>query len=342
MRRGSEFAELARTIREAGLLDRRRGYYAALIATTAAVFAAAAVAFVVIGDSWWAVALAPVFAVIFTHCGFIGHDAGHRQIFTSNTANDALGYVAGNLAIGLGYGRWVDKHNAHHANPNHDERDPDVQIPVIAFSADQARGRRGLPGFVTRNQAALFFPLLLLEGWNMHVTSVAAIVKGTVKARRLEAGLLAAHAVLYLGAVFLVLSPGPAVVFIVVQQGLFGLYLGASFAPNHKGMPMVSAADQLDPVRKQVLTSRNIRGSVLVDHALGGLNYQIEHHLFARMPRPNLRRAQPLVAAFCARQDITYTQTGLVDSYAQTLRHLHAASAPLRAAPAASATAGAV
>ena len=95
---------------------------------------------------------------------------------------------------------------------------------------------------------------------------------------------------------------------------------------------MVSAADQLDPVRKQVLTSRNIRGSVLVDHALGGLNYQIEHHLFARMPRPDLRRAQPLLAAFCACQDITYIQTGLLDSYAQTLRHLHTSSAGLRVA----------
>ncbi|HET6519171.1 MAG TPA: acyl-CoA desaturase, partial [Geminicoccaceae bacterium] len=253
-------------------------------------------------------------------------------------ANDALGYLAGNLAIGLGYSRWVLKHNAHHANPNHDERDPDVQIPVIAFSSDQATGRRGVCGFVTRHQAALFFPLLLLEAWNMHVTSVVAVVNGQVKDRRLEAVLLAAHAVLYLGTVFWVLSPGPAAVFVVVQQGLFGLYLGASFAPNHKGMPMVSTADRLDPLRKQVLTSRNIRGSTRVDHGLGGLNYQIEHHLFPRMPRPNLRRAQPLVAAFCARQNIRYTQTGFVDSYAQTLRHLHSASAALRAAPSAAAS----
>ncbi|GAA4735682.1 fatty acid desaturase family protein [Actinomycetospora chibensis] len=330
--RRTEFAELTRTLRGAGLLDRRLGFYAVVIAATAAVFVAAVIAFVLIGDSWWAVALAPVFAVVFTHCGFIGHDAGHRQIFTSTRANDALGYLAGNLAIGLGYSNWVLKHNAHHANPNHDERDPDVQIPVIAFSPDQAVGRRGPAGFITRHQAALFFPLLLLEAWSMHVTSVAAVVRRTVDAPRLEAVLLLAHATLYLGTVFWVLSPGPAVVFVVVQQGLFGLYLGASFAPNHKGMPMVSAADQLDPIRKQVLTSRNIRGSTLVDHGLGALNYQIEHHLFPRMPRPNLRRAQPLVAAFCARQDIAYTQTGFLDSYAQTLRHLHTASAPLRAA----------
>ena len=90
----------------------------------------------------------------------------------------------------------------------------------------------------------------------------------------------------------------------LVQQGLFGLYLGCSFAPNHKGMPTLSQADGLDFLRSQVLTSRNVRGSRLVDFLLGGLNYQIEHHLFPNMPRPNLRRAQPLVRAFCSQHDL--------------------------------------
>ena len=103
----------------------------------------------------------------------------------------------------------------------------------------------------------------------------------------------------YLAVVFLVLSPVKAVVFILVQQGLFGLYLGCSFAPNHKGMPILDAADRSDFLRRQVLTSRNVRGGWLTDFALGGLNYQIEHHLFPSMPRPNLRRSQALIGAFC-------------------------------------------
>jgi len=333
VRRGSEFAELARTMREAGLMERRPGYYAPLIGITTAVFAAAVTGFVVIGDSWWALALAPVFAVVFTHFGFIGHDAGHGQILTSKRANNVIGYLHGNLLIGLGYGWWTGKHNAHHANPNHETRDPDVQIGAVAFTADQSLGRRGLVGFITRHQAVLFFPLLLLEGLSLRIAAVQSVLQNEVKNRGLEATLLGLHTVLYFGTVFAVLSPGKALVFIVVQQGLFGLYLGCSFAPNHKGMPIVSAEDQLDPVRRQVLTSRNIRGSTLVDYALGGLNYQIEHHLFTRMPRPNLRHAQPLVAAFCAHQGITYTETGLFESYAQTLRHLHAVSAPLRTGP---------
>jgi fatty acid desaturase len=136
--------------------------------------------------------------------------------------------------------------------------------------------------------------------------------------------LLGVHVSGYLAVVFLVLSPVKAVVFILVQQGLFGLYLGCSFAPNHKGMPILDAAGRSDFLRRQVLTSRNVRGGWLTDLALGGLNYQIEHHLFPSMPRPNLRGAQPLVAAFCQQQGLPYCQSSLAGSYAQALRHLNA------------------
>ena len=61
--------------------------------------------------------------------------------------------------------------------------------------------------------------------------------------------------------------------------------MGCSFAPNHKGMPTIAPEEELDFLRRQVLTSRNVRGGLLTDFALGGLNYQIEHHLFPSMPR---------------------------------------------------------
>jgi fatty acid desaturase len=71
-----------------------------------------------------------------------------------------------------------------------------------------------------------------------------------------------------------------------------------------------------------VLTSRNVSGGWFIDAAMGGLNYQVEHHLFPSMPRPNLRRAQALVAAFCHQHDLPYCQSSLARSYAQVLRHL--------------------
>jgi fatty acid desaturase len=118
--------------------------------------------------------------------------------------------------------------------------------------------------------------------------------------------------------------------FIAVQQALFGVYLGCSFAPNHKGMPILTERDQTDFLRRQVLTSRNVRGGWLIDFLLGGLNYQIEHHLFPSMPRPNLRRSQALVREFCRRHGITYHQTTLLRSYGLALDHLHDVGRPLR------------
>jgi fatty acid desaturase len=127
----------------------------------------------------------------------------------------------------------------------------------------------------------------------------------------------------YLTLVFLVLSPGIAFAFLGVQLGLFGFYMGASFAPNHKGMPLVPKDVTLDFLRRQVMMSRNIRGNRMLDVALGGLNYQIEHHLFPSMPRPHLRRAAPLIAAYCDEHDVPYTETGLFRSYGIVLRYIN-------------------
>jgi len=68
----------------------------------------------------------------------------------------------------------------------------------------------------------------------------------------------------------------------------------------------------------------------VIDVALGGLNYQIEHHLFPSMPCANLPRAQPIVRDFCAERGIDYEEAGLLASYGIALRHLHTVSAPLR------------
>jgi fatty acid desaturase len=333
--RWSEYTQLSRQIKQAGLLDRRHGYYTAKLILNLVLLAAGGAAFVALEDSWWQLLTAAYLAVVFTQLAFVGHDAGHRQIFRSRRANNLVGLVHANLLVGISFGWWVGKHDRHHSNPNHEELDPDIDIPALAFTAGQARDKRGLARVVARYQAFLFFPLLLLEAAQLHVASAKAIVRDPGRATVVEALLLVLHFVAYVTALFLVLSPLQAAVFVLVQQGLFGLYLGCSFAPNHKGMPTLTEADELDFLRTQVLTSRNVRGSRLVDFLLGGLNYQIEHHLFPNMPRPNLRRAQPLVRAFCSQHDLPYTEATMFGSYAEALRHLHSVGAPLRPAPAA-------
>jgi fatty acid desaturase len=333
--RWGEYTQLSRQVKQAGLLDRRHGWYVARIGLNLGLWAGGWAAFVVIGESWWQLLVAAYLAVVFTQLAFLGHDAGHRQLFRSRRANDLVGLAHANLLVGVSFEWWVAKHNRHHTNPNHEDLDPDISITALAFTPGQARSKHGLVRLVARYQGWLFFPLLLLEAAHLHIASVKAIWQGgRGRANLVEGGLLVAHLAIYLTALWLVLTPAQALAFLVVHQGLFGLYLGCSFAPNHKGMPTLTAADQLDFLRRQVLTSRNVAGSRFVDWLLGGLNYQIEHHLFPNMPRPNLRRAQPLVRAFCRDHELAYVEASLVGSYAQAVRHLHAVGAPLRPAPA--------
>ncbi|GLZ39901.1 acyl-CoA desaturase [Actinokineospora sp. NBRC 105648] len=326
----SDFAELTGVVRRAGLLDRRHGYYAVKIAATLLAFAGGCVAFVLLGDSWWQLSTAVFFAVMFAQLAFLGHDAGHRQILRSGRANDRIGHTLAGF-VGISYGWWMGKHTRHHANPNHEDEDPDLDIPILAFTRNQTQGRGGFVRWTAKNQAALFFPLLLLEGLSLHWTSVQTVWRGEVKARRLEAALLVGHFAGYLTAVFVVLPLPLALAFIAVHQGLWGVYMGCSFAPGHKGMPTYTDANTLDFLRKQVLSSRNVRGGPWVDFALGGLNYQIEHHLFPSMPRVNLRRAQPVVREFCEQRGIEYAQCGLLRTYRHVLQHLYDVGAPLRA-----------
>jgi fatty acid desaturase len=322
--RGSPYALLLRQIRQAGLLERRIRYYAWKIAVTIALLAAGWTAFVLVGESWWQLAVAVFLAIMFAQVGFLAHDAGHRQIFTSRRANDAGGILLANLTVGLGYRYWVDNHNRHHAHPNQEGKDPDIEIGALAFTPGQAGGRGRFARMAYRYQRYFFFPLLLLTAVGLHVDSAVYLAGRAGRHRGWERVLFAAHLVSYLSVVFWVLSPVKAMVFILVQQGLLGLYLGASFAPNHKGMPILDADDASDFLCRQVLTSRNIHGGRFTDFALGGLNYQVEHHLFPHMPRPNLRSAQPIIQQFCAAHGLPYHETSLIDSYAQTLRHLDA------------------
>jgi fatty acid desaturase len=180
-------------------------------------------------------------------------------------------------------------------------------------------------------QAYLFFPLTTFLAWSMHVAGMTYLIKEPSRYRRLEFGLLAFHAVVYVSAMVYFLGPWSALMVVLIQKGLGGAYMASVFAPNHKGMPQTDSSTQLDFVRTQVLTARNIRGHPLTDLWYGSLNYQIEHHLFPGMPRVNMRRAQPIIQQFCQERGIDYHETSLVESYRELLSFLNEIGAPLRA-----------
>jgi fatty acid desaturase len=327
------YAELAAEIRTAGLMRRRPWTYTGYFAANMAVLALVVAAMVVWRQSWWLLLLAVVLAVVSTQIGFLGHDVGHLQVTRDPGLSRFLGLIDGNLLGGLSYGWWVDKHNAHHAHPNDLDTDPDVRAGVFVFDVSQANERRGIAGWTTRHQAALFFPFLLGEAINLHVSSVRRIAGPGLRHRIPEALLITVHFVAYLTLLVATLTWTQALLFLFIHKGLQGLYLGCSFAPNHKGMPVLTAEQAGDPLLRQVLTSRNIRGGPFTDFVLGGLNYQIEHHLFPSMPRPNLRHAQAVVRRFCEERGVSYAEESALVSYSTALRHLHTVGDGLREPP---------
>ncbi len=330
----SEYAELKRLVKRQGLLEKQPAYYAFQLLCTAGMLTLAGSLLLMVDDLPLQLLNAAFLAFVFTQIAFIAHDAGHRQIFRSTWRNDILGLLLGNLVLGLSRGWWVDKHNRHHANPNHTDLDPDVDLPVLAFSERQARSKQGMPRFVVKYQAYFFFPLLLLEAFHLLVHSAYFLFQQrTTRYLVAERLLLIAHLTLYFGLIFYLLSVWIAVLFIIVHRALLGLYLGAVFAPNHKGMLVLNRDSQVDFLRRQVLTSRNLKGLPAIDFLFGPLGCQIEHHLFPSMPRNNLRKAERIVREFCRERSITHHETSVLHSYREILQYLNQVSAPLREGP---------
>jgi fatty acid desaturase len=322
---GSSFTALTRMIHEMGLMRRSYGYYWAKLIGGVLILTAWVVGFILIGDSWWQVANAGVFAILMTQLAFLGHDAAHRQMFRSGRWNDWVSLIIANLFVGISYGWWQNKHNRHHANPNKEGADPDIALGALALTPELATKQRSpLMKWLVAHQGWYFFPILLLEGLSLHREAIRRVISpGKLPRRWVELSFLTFRLAGLVGLVFLVLPPEKAVTFLAIELAIFGLYLGSTFAPNHIGMPLVSPKLKLDFLRRQVLMSRNISGGRLISIFMGGLNYQIEHHLFPSMARPHLRKAQPLVSAYCAAQGVPYTRVTLWRSYRTVIGYLN-------------------
>jgi fatty acid desaturase len=319
----SSYTDLALMVRESGLMGRCYGYYWRSLGLAVLALVALVAGMVWLGNSWLQLVLAALLGVVLTQFGFLGHDAAHRQMFVSAAWNEWTARILSGAGAGLSYGWWRGKHNLHHAAPNQVGRDPDIAAGAVVFTAEIAAQRTGVAGWVTRHQGWLFFPLLTLEGINLHIAGLRTLFGSRVPHRGLETALILSRLGGLLVLLLVLLPPGKAAAFLAVQMAVFGLLLGGSFAPNHTGMPIVPRGLKLDFLHRQVLMTRNVRGSFVVDAAMGGLNYQIEHHLFPSMPRPHLKLVRPMVRDYCLSRDIPYTELGLLASYAVVIDYLN-------------------
>lgn len=314
-----EFARLRQTISGAGLLDRAYSYYAARILLTYAMFGfALGLPFLTPPTFGWGLTAAVFIGLASVQVSMVGHDAGHLAVFKSARANFVLGLFAMSLSLGVGFWYWCDRHNRHHANTNDVEEDPDLAgSGLIAFSEEEAAARRGWRRSIAKHQANLSILFLLFQlilVYAFRIESWLFTLRRLRGARRLmELALLASNLmwslapVAVLGWRWLWIFAG--------SQMIAGIYLGLIVATNHKGMPVWAKGAPLTYVERQVLSSRNVTSNALWDFVFGGLNYQIEHHLFPTMPRVNLRQARAHVKPFCLAHGLGYEEVDPLTSY---------------------------
>lgn len=319
----STYTALSAEIKREGLLRRHPGFYLTLVGGLLLALVGGLVGVLLLASTWYVLLVAGALGIVFTQLAFVSHEAAHRQVFASNRWNDLLAKALGTGLVGMSYSWWMSKHSRHHANPNHIGKDPDIAVDTVAFDEDDARKRTGAAATLTRFQGYLFLPLLLLEGVNLHYMSVRAVLAPGGRDRAWERALLFARLGLYVAAAFWLMPPGVAAAFLGVQVAVFGFYMGSAFSPNHIGMPMIAHDRRLDFLSKQVLTSRNIRGGWFMTAFFGGLNHQVEHHLFPSMARPALVKARRIVKEHCASIGVPYTETGFFPAYRAVLEHMN-------------------
>jgi fatty acid desaturase len=257
--------------------------------------------------------------------GFIAHEAAHRQIFRNNKLNDWTGLILANLFAGLSYGFWLKKHNMHHQRPNQIGEDPDIAIRVLSFTTESKMSKKGIERWFSDRQGYLFPLLLLFTGFDLLLDSVAGMGRKdrSIGVRILEFSLMLIRQFAPYVVLAIMFGPFWAVAMWFVMMMSFGFFMGAAFAPNHKGMPLIEKDSSLDFFSRQVLTSRNIKGSWLKDNLMGGLNYQVEHHLFPSMARPYLRKAHASVSEYCRQNDVTLVEMNVLSSYKVIMQHLN-------------------
>lgn len=345
-----------------GMFKSNKWFYVYKCLSNLAIWAAACALVYYSGDSVaLQMTAAVMLGLFFQQCGWLAHDFLHHQVFKKRKYGDLFGIFWGNLMQGYSVQWWKNKHNGHHAVPNlhnstasSQDGDPDIDtMPLLAWSLKQAQSYRELRAdgkdsafvkFMIKNQAIFYFPILLLArlswlresfktSFGLGAASENAALE--LKAKGLQypvlekLGIILHYAwVLAVSTGYGTWSVGYSVLFFLVMTCSCGLLLALVFGLGHNGMATYDAETRPDFWKLQVTTTRNITGGhgfpqAFVDWFCGGLQYQVDHHLFPTIPRHNLRKTHALVKSFCQEWGVKYHEADLVDGSIEVLQHLN-------------------
>ncbi len=311
------FDELKAEVRAAGLLDRVpvRG----TIEMIATILSMIVVYIVVVNWSTsglhigGAVLLGLFMTIVFTRAVFISHDILHTQYFKKKSLSFKLSYPFSAFILSNSSSWWDFKHNVnHHTWCNVPEKDEDILAMDGAFTVNQ----RGDSTFLRSIKylvfwGALFFmyPAFIAQSYNF------AIKNGKYG----ELALMLLHWPIVWGPVFYFLPFAEAItVFLTLYIVLSG-WLAFGFITNHLGCEVFEKdeSESLSWMELQMRTSRSLSGGAFIHWFYGGLNTQIEHHLFPKAPRFNLLKVQKMTKDFAKKHNIKYFESTPVQAYVQ-------------------------
>jgi fatty acid desaturase len=241
------------------------------------------------------------------------HDSGHRAVFASQRANNILGYASCALLV-MVFDSWRERHNAHHAHPNQEGKDPDLKVPLIAASARSFRAKGSFERFLMKWQAYYYFPLGGIVGITNRVGSVTYFFRHPLRKTAWQCVAYILGIAFLFVVPFVAFSLEKAILVFVVVHFSSGVYMASCFAPNHKGMPQLAESEVMSFFQQQVVTSRNIRGGFWTELLMVGLNHQVEHHLFPTCPRNKLRLLKPYVQQVCRAAGLSYSEVGIIET----------------------------
>ena len=305
------FAELKANIKAAGLYAKcpRRAYLEFVIVIALAALSLYSV------TAFHPVITAILFAITIMRTTFVAHDLIHGQYFSSRSKNKNTSSVFANLIMGISRSWWENKHNfLHHTFTNIIGKDMDIDACGGAFI-----GSYEYPKWFHKNQHILFWPLLTLLYGVFWIQSFVYVIEKKYwgELTLLGINLLAPTYVIYeLG------WTGLATV--IGMYLIWGAWFGAVIITNHLGLEMFPEDTYKDFtwLELQNRTSRNIRGGRFIHWFYGGLNTQVEHHLYPKAARFYLLKAAKITEDFCLKHDITYITATPWETYKEIYFYL--------------------
>jgi fatty acid desaturase len=266
--------------------------------------------------------LVPLAAVAQLTMGYVGHDAGHNALSKRLWVNDVWGHFGMTFLCGMSFGFWRSRHNRHHANCQEVGGDPDMHFGVL-FSVYPRSANWLTPfgRFFLRIQKWSFWPLSSFYWVALRYDGLRDLFQQP-KRTRVDRFVMPLHWIALLVIPGLVFGWSAAVLAYVAVSCLSSLMTASVFIPNHIGMRRIDAGEKVSYLEHQVTTSRNISNPPLIDFYYGGLNSQIEHHLFPRVPHNRYRAMRPFVRAFCEVRGIAYHEDTLYRALASVGGHL--------------------